>query len=317
MAEVEVRRVDPADEMGLAEYVRLRTLVTPDNPESAEQAQWEDATYPGEVTRFLAYLSGRVVGTGSTGRIWMNRLDYPRYWLGIWVLPDARQQGVGTALYRATSEVARAAGKSGFQTEVSETHEDGVRFLVNRGFTVTGRAKMVRLGLHGLTGPAVAAPDGIRMTTLAAQPDLVAGVHRVAVEAFPDIPTSDEPVEPGSLEAFIERDVDRVGVPREGFMVAVDAASGEVAGYANLIFMPGSTTVAYHDMTAVRPDFRGRGIAAALKRATIAWAIDNGLEALETGNDEENAPMRSINRALGYTPLPDDLEMQGPLAPAT
>ncbi len=143
------------------------------------------------------------------------------------------------------------------------------------------------------------------------------GVHRVAVEAFPDIPTSDEPIEPGSLEAFVERDVDRVGVPRDGFMVAVDAATGEVAGYASLIFKPGSTTVAYHDMTAVRPDFRGRGIAAALKRATIAWAIDNGLEALETGNDEENAPMRSVNRALGYSPLPDDLELQGPLAPGT
>ena len=69
-------------------------------------------------------------------------------------------------------------------------------------------------------------------------------------------------------------------------------------------------------MTAVRPAWRGRGIATAIKRATIAWAIDNGLAALETGNDEHNAPMRAVNARLGYRPIPDSVGLQGPLAPA-
>jgi GNAT superfamily N-acetyltransferase len=141
-------------------------------------------------------------------------------------------------------------------------------------------------------------------------------VHRVAVEAFPDVPTGGEPLHAGTYEEFAARDVDRAGVPRDGFVIAVDEATGEAAGYANLLFVPGSTTVALHDMTAVRPSFRGRGIATALKRATIAWAIANGLEALETGNDETNAPMRAVNRALGYRPIPDLIGLQGPLAPA-
>jgi hypothetical protein len=50
--------------------------------------------------------------------------------------------------------------------------------------------------------------------------------------------------------------------------------------------------------------------------ATIAWAIAAGLEALETGNDETNAPMRAVNARLGYRPLPDVIGLQGPLAPA-
>ena len=69
-------------------------------------------------------------------------------------------------------------------------------------------------------------------------------------------------------------------------------------------------------MTAVRPAWRRRGIATAIKRATIAWAIDHGLEALETGNDETNAPMRAVNARLGYRPLPDVVGYRGPLAPA-
>ncbi len=66
-------------------------------------------------------------------------------------------------------------------------------------------------------------------------------------------------------------------------------------------------------MTAVARAWRGRGIAVALKHATIAWAIANGLTALETGNDEGNAPMRGVNARLGYRPLPDRLTMRGPL----
>ena len=309
------RRIEPDDTAGLAEYIRIRSTVTPENPESADQVRWEDTAYPGEATRFLVELGGRAVGAASTGRIWMNRPDYPRYWLGLWVMPDARRQGIGGELYRAASEVARAAGKTGLQTEVSEAHADGVSFLLHRGFTVTGRAKMVRLDLRAVEPGPINPPAGVRLTTLAERPDLVAGVHAVAMAAFPDIPTSDEPLEAGTLEAFIKRDVDRTGVPRDGFMVALDEASGEAVGYASLVFVPGSTTIAYHDMTAVRPADRGRGIAAALKRATIAWAVEHRLEWLETGNDEENAPMRAINRTLGYQPMPDALEMQGPLAP--
>ena len=83
---------------------------------------------------------------------------------------------------------------------------------------------------------------------------------------------------------------------------------------ASLLLVPGSPTEAFNDMTAVRRSFRGRGVAQALKRATIGWAIDHGLVALITGNDETNAPMRAINARLGYRPLPDLVGLQGPLA---
>jgi GNAT superfamily N-acetyltransferase len=69
-------------------------------------------------------------------------------------------------------------------------------------------------------------------------------------------------------------------------------------------------------MTAVRRAWRGRGLARILKEATIGWAIANGLTALETGNDVDNAPMRAVNLRLGYQPLPDEVFMRGPLVSA-
>ena len=118
----------------------------------------------------------------------------------------------------------------------------------------------------------------------------------------------------GDLAEFRARDVDRPGIPPDAFMIALDVASGEVVGYAGLMFVPGSTTVAWHDMTAVRRDWRGRGLATALKRGDDrVGTAAHGLTALVTGNDEDNAPMRAVNARLGYQPLPDEVFMRGPL----
>jgi mycothiol synthase len=314
-AAFDVVAFEVGDEAALAAHLEIRNAVTPDNPDSPESVRWETATYPGQVFRFLALDgAGTPVGTASTGRIWMHEATYERYWLGLWVLPAVRRRGIGDALYRAVSAEARAQGKTGFQTELSEAHPDGDAFLAHRGFVEVDRSKQVRLELGGLAVPAPSLPAGLALTTLEARPDLVPSVHRVAVEAFPDIPTGDQAVAALSLDAFRARDIDRPDVPPGAFAIAFDEATGEVAGYANLRFAPGSSTVAWHDMTAVRPAYRGRGLALALKEATIAWAIAHGLDSLETGNDELNAPMRAVNARLGYRPIPDSIGLQGPLA---
>jgi GNAT superfamily N-acetyltransferase len=119
----------------------------------------------------------------------------------------------------------------------------------------------------------------------------------------------------GTLDQFRIQEVERPGIPLDAFQVALDEASGEAVGYASLVIALGSTTKAYHAMTAVRPAYRGRGIATALKHGTITWAIEHGLETLETSNDEHNAPMRAVNARLGYLPLPDLVGLVGPLVP--
>ena len=89
---------------------------------------------------------------------------------------------------------------------------------------------------------------------------------------------------------------------------------GRVVGYANL-----HAPARQFDGRLARHDRRRAGVArprrrdGALKRATIAWAATNGLEALETANDIDNAPMRAVNRRLGYQPLPDEIYFRGPV----
>ncbi|HEX5827413.1 MAG TPA: GNAT family N-acetyltransferase [Candidatus Limnocylindrales bacterium] len=309
--------VDARDD-AVSAYLRIRNEVAPDQPDGVDQVRWERATYPGQVFRFLALGEDRQpAGTATSGRIWVHGPEYERAWLGIWVLPGQRHRGIGHALYEACSREVHAIGKTGFETQLSERHADGHAFLRHRGFVETGRSKVVTLDLRGLEAPEPALPAGFTLTTLEARPDLLAGVHAIALDAFPDIPSGDEPMAVGTLEEFAARDVDRPAVPRDAFTVIVDDATGEAVAYASLMLAPGSRTLAWHEMTAVRRAYRGRGLATAAKLATIAWAARNGLQTLETGNDSTNAPMRAVNAKLGYRPAPDAVDLRGPLAPGT
>lgn len=309
---MEIRRA--TTDADLAELAALVNAVTPEDPASMDEMRWSDATYPGGA-RFLATMDGRLVGAATVGRIYVFPAEYPEFWCSAVVLESARRRGVGSALLSQVSAHAREVGKTGLQSRAWEHRPEGIAFLVNRGFSELERARMVSLELAGLPRPVVTPPPGIRITTLADRPDLVVGVHAVAMEAFADIPGGDTPMAAGDLAEFRARDVDRPGIPPDAFMIALDDATGDVVGYASLMFRPGSTTVAWHDMTAVLRAHRGRGVATALKLATIDWAIRHGLTTLETGNDDDNAGMRAINLRLGYRPLPDELTMRGPLTP--
>ena len=295
----------------LETHIAILNATNPESPTSLEEIRWSDATYPG-TERFLAELDGRAVGAASVGRIYVFPPDHPALWAVIGVMPDARRTGIGERLLGEVSSVAWSRAKAELMLRCADDRPEAIAFLAHRGFAEEERSKTVRLELAGRRVPDVAPPPGIELTTIAARPDLVEGVHAVALESFPDVPGR-EPMAVGDLAEFRARDVDRPSVPKDAFYVAVDTERGGVVGYACLLMQPGSTTVAYHDMTAVLRAYRGRGIARQLKNATIVWAIEHGLTALETGNDEANAPMRAVNARLGYRPLPDEVLMRGPL----
>jgi GNAT superfamily N-acetyltransferase len=307
---VVIRLAQPADPDYEA-IAAVTNAVAPEDPTSIDSMRWADATYPGGA-RWIAQTDGRVVGVATAGRIYMYAPDFDAFWATIHVLPDERRRGVGRALLEQARAFARAAGKTHLHIPTNDGRPEGSAFLAHRGFTEYERSKAVRLELIGLSPPDVVAPDGITLTTLEARPDLVEGVHAVALAAFPDIPGGDLPMDVGDLAEFRARDVDRSDIPAGGFIVALDETDGSVIGYASLSMLPGSSTAAWHDMTAVRRAYRGRGIARAMKLATIRWAIEHDLETLGGSNDVENAPMRGLNAELGYRPVPDDVTMRGP-----
>ena len=308
---LEIREAITDEDLG--HMVAIISRVSPDNPMSVEEARWQNAQYPGG-KRFVAWLDGRPVGCGGAGRVYMYAEDFPALWGNLTVLPEHRGRGVGSALLDAISGVARANGKPELYGRTTSDRPESIGFLERRGFREVERMKVVRLDLASRERLPVEPPSGITITSLADRPELTEELYGVAVEALPDIP-GDGRMDPGTPEEFRARDVDRAILPPWGYAVAVDDASGLVVGYSNLMLVANNPGLAWHAMTAVRRAWRGRGIAGALKRATIEWAAANGLDAIETANDVDNAPMRAVNRKLGYQPMPDEVYFQGPARP--
>ena len=87
-------------------------------------------------------------------------------------------------------------------------------------------------------------------------------------------------------------------------------ADGRVVGVA---YMELAGDRCFHNLTGVRREWRGRGVASALKRAQIAGATAKGVKRLVTESQHENQPMRRLNEKLGYRPTVANIVYQGPL----
>jgi GNAT superfamily N-acetyltransferase len=114
-----------------------------------------------------------------------------------------------------------------------------------------------------------------------------------------------------SFEQWLAMDMQGAGDRPEATFVAL--AGDEVVAYAKLALSRARPAIAIHDITGVKRAWRGRGIAGALKAAEIAWAKANGIERLETQNEERNEPIRRLNQRHGYVVEPGSVTVRGAL----
>jgi GNAT superfamily N-acetyltransferase len=137
----------------------------------------------------------------------------------------------------------------------------------------------------------------VTVVSLEQQPHLARDAYAVQRAALPDVPSHTAP-QAGSYKRWRASDLDGPGALPGGCMVAL--AEGRAIAYAGLTRDEASPGVAEHLLTCVLREWRGRGVATALKQAQIAWAERAGIHTLITTNDLPNDPMRAVNARLGY-----------------
>jgi GNAT superfamily N-acetyltransferase len=228
------------------------------------------------------------------------------------VLPEHRGQGVGTRIYEALSEHARRLGRESLWGRVREDDAASRDFVRNRGFREAGREYEVVLDT-ALPDTSSSAPDGIELVSLADRPDLEQAVYEVDCEVGADVPRPEgDDFEGQPFARWREQYLEGPGAVPNAMIAAL--AGDEVVGYTGLRRRGASSPVAENMLTAVRRDWRRRGIATALKREQVARARAAGIEQIFTTNDETNAGMRGVNARLGYRPAPTQIVVTGPLA---
>jgi GNAT superfamily N-acetyltransferase len=244
-----------------------------------------DRGSPPGTERLVAEVDGAVVAWAPSG---LHADGGGWFWIG--VDERFRRRGIGTALYDRIEPRLRDLGATRLSTSIAD--EAGRTFLERRGF-VSGNV----MSLSSLDLRTAALPDPPATAVPLTDVDLDA-LCDLYIAAHGDIP-SRAPRSPVTPEAF-RRDV------IENDQVDLDVSAAILEDGAPVAF---TLVVANHEakragaqLTGVRRDRRGRGLAFAVKVASLHRSRAAGLETMLVTNDLENEPMLAVNRKLGFQP---------------
>jgi mycothiol synthase len=275
---IELRVAETDDELELWRDVR-RTLLP--NERTASIAELRS----GGSFMLLAFRDGELAGSGSASKSDLGGgAVTPR------VLPAHRRHGIGTALLRRLARHSQECGHDEVGSMVDD--EGSLAFAQRFGFAETGR-QVEQVRPVAADEPWPAFPDGIETVTVAERPALLGQLYsELALPAFEDMPT------PSKVEITPEQwETEWLTWPEATF---VALAGGEIVGMAGLLHDPDRPDRAENALTTVRRDWRGRGLARALKESTIAWASARGIREIYTWTQTGNENMRAVNERLGY-----------------
>ena len=232
----------------------------------------------------LARRDGVVVGTGMGDRSETAGGGFaaPR------VLPEHRRQGVGTALLRALADHCSSLGVPEIRSSVDD--EGSLAFAHAFGFVEVDR-QVEQVRAIGDEPDPGAPPDGIEVMLLSERPELWAASYEdFGREVLADF----------AVFQPLDVSAEQWNAYWAGDPMFLALVEGEVIGCAGLHLDTDRPERAENSLTAVRRTWRGRGLAAHLKRRTLHWAATHGIQEVYTWTQAGNTSMLRLNRHLGY-----------------
>jgi mycothiol synthase len=285
---------------------------------------WEEMSPDPSLLRLVVEdQSGRLAAMADLSRGGMSPHPDGAQSGGVSVARADRGKGIGSALLAVIINEAVRRKAPRFLAGASAAHPDSLEWAAKRGFREIGR----RIESYVELATFDAAPfsgrvedvrrSGIVLRTIEdvlegrdseSRERFIRALHDAERPMWEDIPWA-TPTPHWPYERFRQMAFESGRMIADASIVAYD---GET--------IAGLTTTGKRDsldgytwMTGVGRDYRGRGVATAIKVEALSRAKSKGLRAMLTTNDEPNKAMREINVNLGYQLLPAHVQLEKPL----
>ncbi|GGR04499.1 GNAT family N-acetyltransferase [Deinococcus ruber] len=315
-APLHVRLATPAD---LEAAAHVYTLARPGNPATAQRLHHEDAAQQAAGAyhhRWLALAGEDVVGAAELMEPLGSRHGADAggvFWMELAVLEDWRGQGLATRLFRTLLQDLQTQRPRTLKAILSEANPIAMRFAQTRGFHEGERFWDRTLNLAAFDAPRHTAviPAGVSFLNLgefrAQHPAPLSALHTLYEEARLDLPRAPgetfQPMPENATEDWLsalQPELVTLAVSADNPPRPLALAALEPSG------VPGELVVS---MTGVARAERGRGMARAVKVASMVAARAAGWQVIRTTNHSTNLPMLRVNDALGFGREPARLGM--------
>ncbi len=307
---VTIRDFQPEDYPAIVE---IENLAYPEHPTTVEERRFEDETFDRKTYVWRRYVAVEPSTNTVVGEADYNHLPwaYNPARFGIWfaVHPQWRRRGIGSLLYEKVVADLQSHGATQLRSWTQETQSDTIGWLRRRGYGELHRTWESRLDARGFGMGAFRgywdSPAGIEIVTLAEElardPECLKELYEMHCELAPDEPRVD-PFTRVPFETWREWVINSPRSLPDAFFIA--KAGDRYVGQSDLRRSEQLSDVLYTGFTGVRREYRGRGIAMALKLRAIDYAKRHGHREIRTWNSTLNAPMLGINVRLGFVKQP-------------
>ncbi len=287
-----IRALNPAaDAPGVVELIHE---VFPSGVTTVESWLQQQASIPPRARHaaWVAIVDGTVAARAEASLNWFSRSNTA--FAGVSVGRAFRRRGIGGSLWelvqRHLDELAPARVLSMFV----ETPE-GVAFARARGFAEVRAETLscVDPRTVDLSSLEVGSPQLVPLRDVPPEE-----VYEVDMITTADVPMTDA-VTDMRFDEWLDSIWRRPTMTLDGSFAAIE---DDRVVCITMLAANIERGRAFNEYTGTLPAYRRRGLAEQVKRASLRWAADNGIDATWTTNDETNAPMLAVNRRLGYTP---------------